>query len=309
MTDQTVPDRQTKRADELVPGDVIADELYGEPHPVLGAFQYVDELGDAAVLAVCRDERGLVYSRDFGADMGILVERPTDERAARIAEIRQLADWLERNPWVPMPYGIDAWQQVGNEEIRDDLSPAAGLHLVREVADRIGVEADESAHDHTEVRIKFGKRTEYKLLSWHKAGRPGAVDPRDAELERLRAENAALKSAAGFGYSRDMGDEEPTLPVPVSPGRGLHAIDAVSGIAKSGKREHEPELVDGGKLVDEAVSGVHYMEPGPDGVSADRVACGVQVSRLSGPFGLSILPGSVTCLACQEAIAPVGERR
>lgn len=219
MTQPNVPDRKTKRADELVAGDIIADDLYDEPTPILGVHPFVD-CGAPAILAVVRDADGVVFAREFDTAADVPVEAVTDERAARIAEIRKLADWLERNPDVPMPIEFYGQQQMASPGFRDGISAAEGLARVRSFAEQFDVKVNESNYDRTSAEVKFGI-ARYSLLTWHADGRPGQPDDRDAELERLRAEVAELRAGNGLDYSRT--DSEPDDPTPVSPARApLH---------------------------------------------------------------------------------------
>lgn len=159
---------------------------------------------------------------------------PDELRARRIANIRQLADWLEANPDLPAPNHLYGGHQMADPGFRDGISAAEGLARVRAFAAKHGVKADESGRDRTKASVSFGI-AEYSLLTWHKNGRPGQLDEREAELERLRAEVAALRSNVGLDYSREADD-----PTPVSPARG--------------GAPHVGAVVDGGQLVDETKS-------------------------------------------------------
>jgi hypothetical protein len=174
-----------------------------------------------------------------------LTERePKDERAAFCADLHAFANWLAENPWVPLPFTTFAERHLN---YIDDKTPFASLTKVREIAALLGVKTDESLPDRTRVTITMGC-VEYRLLAWHKNGRPGEPDERDAKIERLTAELAALRAAAalqpdadlsGMGYSREADD-----PTPVSPARvPLHTGGMVGP-------------VDGGYLVDETGPGL-----------------------------------------------------
>lgn len=117
---------------------------------------------------------------------------PTEDAAKRavfVADLRTFADWLTDNPWVPLPSRMYASKQFNFNN--DPKSAAPSLAMIREVADRLGAETDESLPDRTRVTVEIGS-IEYRLLTWHAAGRPGE---RDAELERLRARVAELEAA------------------------------------------------------------------------------------------------------------------
>jgi hypothetical protein len=95
----------------------------------------------------------------------------------------------------------------------------------------------------------------------------------DLTNERLR------QAPIGMDYSRE---EDPT---PVSPARGGPV--------------HTGAVVDGGALVDETAGLVHHLEPGSDGDSGDRVACGALVDDISSLTGN---PARTDCPACLDAL-------
>jgi hypothetical protein len=107
------------------------------------------------------------------------------KRTAQIAAIHDLAEWLVRNPGVPMPtLSLHLHLQNGY-----DGTEAENLATVRSVAASLGVGTDEGLDDRTVLRVKVNEHVHYELFAWHKTGR-------DNELERLRAELAELRAAA-----------------------------------------------------------------------------------------------------------------
>lgn len=143
---------------------------------------------------------------------------PADDaakRSAAIADLRAFADFLARNPWAPLP---QANLQADLQENADDFwnGGAAGVAELRRIADAMGEKPEEHLTDRTQVKRQFGG-LQYQVITWHTAGRPDERDPRDVELERLRAEVAELRAAAvrppvnlgAFGYSREADDPTP----------------------------------------------------------------------------------------------------
>jgi hypothetical protein len=154
------------------------------------------DCGTAAILAVVRDADGLVFAREFDTSAEVPVESATDDRAKLIAGLHEFANWLEANPWAPIArtsgYLANVRFQVdlhGPGEIGADADVAT-VDGVRRIADQLGVKADEHLDDRTDVSIEIGS-VSYSVIAWHKKGRPAE---RDAELERLRAENARLQA-------------------------------------------------------------------------------------------------------------------
>jgi hypothetical protein len=171
--------RKQKSSDQLAPGDwVAAGELASSAVEVLYALTYPGPSGFDLTYLVARalgsptpfsDKVAASTFFELASDEDLAGYREAAERAERIAEIRRFADWLESNPWVPMPYHI-----YGSEQLNGDESdPVAGLAKVREIAERLGVETDESAGDRTKFKFPIGK-VEYSLLTWHKNGRSSA---------------------------------------------------------------------------------------------------------------------------------------
>lgn len=161
-----------------------------------------------------------------------------DERAAFVTGLHTFADFLAANPWVPLPSRTYASKQLNYMNSARE-SVASTMAELREIAGLLGVTPDENLADRTRVFTTIGS-VEYGVLVWHPAGRPGELDEREAELERLRAEVAELRAAqtstkhlkgclgafgrpctcdtSGLTYTRADSDEDD--PTPVSPARG-----------------------------------------------------------------------------------------
>lgn len=141
------------------------------------------------------------------------------ERTQKIADLRQLADWLEERPWLPIP-GI---------HVNDHVYGLDGYQLVTGLAER-GGKLDTHLNDRTVVAFDEGPLI-YRVIAWHEGGRPGE---KDAELAKLRARVAELEASTdrpdplGLTYSREA--DEPDDPRPVSPAaRGLHVGAVTDG--------------------------------------------------------------------------------
>ncbi|GIE84579.1 hypothetical protein [Actinoplanes regularis] len=78
----------------------------------------------------------------------------TDDRAGRIADIRALADLLEANPGLPMPWRTEAYEHIA---VYDDPSATSRVATVRRVADILGVTVDDSLDDRTECSVSLGR--------------------------------------------------------------------------------------------------------------------------------------------------------
>lgn len=117
----------------------------------------------------------LDLARKFAADP-LPTPEELGERARHIAGIRELADWLEANPFVPMP-----WRTEGMEHLtpgQDVPDGAAGVAMVRGVAERLGVLVDDLCGDRTKLLVPFGDgKVSYELIAWHKDGRPAEPAP------------------------------------------------------------------------------------------------------------------------------------
>lgn len=111
---------------------------------------------------------------DLAAEEQLAAFRAGAERAKKIEEIRALAEWLEDNPDVPMPYMTHAsehWSDgVGDPET------SAAMATIRNLAQMFDVKLDEHLADRTRFVVPFGKAS-YELVVWHKGGRPADPEP------------------------------------------------------------------------------------------------------------------------------------
>ncbi|WP_328465458.1 hypothetical protein OHA21_43640 [Actinoplanes sp. NBC_00393] len=202
MTAPNVPDRETKRADELKPGDWLAAMQIADdgdqPSEVLNTFPYTDDQGPA-VLLVWRAQDGVPRSIPADAHAPYELATQTDldevreqaerakliaERAEQIAGLRAFVDFLDRNSWAPMP--TMAMQTSPNPTGDVWNSGPEGYAEVHRVADALGEKADERLDDRTQVSRMFGP-VEYKVIAWHRdEGRPGAkpAEPEGLDFQR-----------------------------------------------------------------------------------------------------------------------------
>jgi hypothetical protein len=193
MNDPSV--RKQKSGDQLAPGDWLAPgELLDGAAEVLHALAYRPSENfrenEKHVHLVVRGQGnvapyadvvagGTLFDLATEADLAELREQA--ERAERIADIRALADWLEANSWVPLPYIAHAYDHLTAP--RDVPTEAAGLAKVRGLAERLGLKTDESLDDRTKLVVPFGEHASYELVTWHKDGRPAEPEP-EPEPER-----------------------------------------------------------------------------------------------------------------------------
>jgi hypothetical protein len=259
--------RETKRADELQPGDWIAAGPYcGDDH--------IDGTDDAEVLFVYRRSANAVSVTiqevsialpdliDLHADAEITLltaeeiagHKGDAERARKIADIRAFADWLEANPEIPMAYGIGGQADVSESTTYS----AAEIRAVKAFAEKHGGEFRKSK-DHASARVRFGDVT-YSLISWHKDGRPAEPEPDPTGLAYTRADDA----------------DDPT---PVS---GARVEPHVGGMTDEG-------------LVDETPP-THYS------YYADVTECGIPIADMPHGHNATNVGGAVTCQACLDAM-------
>jgi hypothetical protein len=178
--------RKTKRADELSAGDWTISLGKQRDFDGLGraeilfAHPYTDDVGNARVYVVAAE---VGYSGPQSARLSadetvrILTEgemraaREEAERTKQIADIRVLADWLEANPWLPIP----------DLDVNRHLYGPDGYRTVVELAGRLGAKLDTHLDDRTKFRFERGPLA-YTLLAWHDKGRPAEPAPEPADL-------------------------------------------------------------------------------------------------------------------------------
>lgn len=233
--------------DWLAPGELIdgaAEVLFAHAWPA-SADRSRDNDGKHVQLVLREQGKTSTYADvvggntlfDLASDEDLAEYREAAERAEFVAGVRAFADWLEANPWVVLPCGVRAWQQIASPAFGDGISPAEGLARVRELAARLGVDADESADDRTEVEFRIGA-VEYQLLTWHKDGRPAEPAPESAadpyagvpvsELPEYREDDPT-----GLGYSR-ADDGETTQPIAGRVPAHFGAVEVAGGLVDIG---------------------------------------------------------------------------
>lgn len=188
MTDTV---RETRRADELKPGDWLAQDENGalKPNEVMAVFQYPTAGGPRVHLTTQVPGRdpfsatGLAPDLKFelATESELNAARERAERAQKIADMRALLTWLEANPFVPMPYSLDAHEHWSNGIGDPDTETA--MATARDVAARLGVELDMRLDDRTRLKVPFG-RSSYELCVWHRDGRPAEPAPEPCDASR-----------------------------------------------------------------------------------------------------------------------------
>lgn len=250
MTAQNVP--PTKPASELQIGDWVdqqvtcANQCNAE---IVAVYPFVTDDARARVLITyVRAGKRVPEVAGFYAEDPVRVLtaeeiagiREQGERSKRIAEIRQLADWLERHPEAPMPYMISASEHLSREAFGDGTE-VERLAKVRDLAASLGIKTDEHLEDRTRLIVDFGN-ARYELVAWHPAGRPNQPEATP--------------------------DPEP----PLASGRELSAADEAT---PTGKREplHTGGVVDGGRLVDETPCYVPCGFHAPEVIAEEIALC------------------------------------
>jgi hypothetical protein len=238
MTDTTVTERETRRADELKPGDWLArGEVHDEcPAEVLAVLPYQTTTDGPSVTVVYRNQDGKPENWDLGdhATLSLATEaelnaaREVARRAQRIADLRTFVDFLHRNPWAPLPY-LHMQADMHRSEIGGDVDDD-GLAELHRIADTLGEKVDEHLDDRTSTGRQFGS-VEYKVIAWHKAGRPLVISDETIEAagrmgswnEREQKWDDPSPDPLGLNHSREADD-----PTPVSPARVPAHIGAVT---------------------------------------------------------------------------------
>lgn len=286
--------RETKRADELKPGDrVWIDDSHVE---ILLAEPYNDSFNGVGVFLTYRYLKTRVESVRVPASVDFILVSDEElaaaaagvERARKIADIRALADFLEANPEVPL--ALYPSEQV------DLHNGAASVAQVRELGAKFGGTVRDDLDDRTQVYLKFGS-FEYRVIAWHHDGRPAEPAPEPltpapiAEHYDASAFNTENVCACGdaFGSRRDLNahilglaysraDDEQDDPTPVS---GARVEPHVGAVTEQG-------------LVDETPRPVHFRFIGGD------TLCGL--AEVPDTAGWTNMRGSVTCQACANAV-------
>lgn len=204
----------------------------------------------------------------LAAEADLAEFRAGAERAQKIADIRALADWLEANPDVPMPYQVSAVEHWN--ENPGDPTPSAAIATIRNLGQMYGVKLDEHLDDRTRFIVPFGAAS-YELVVWHEDGRPAEPEP-------------LVVPADPFGLAYTRADSEADDPTPVSPARvPMHT----GGMTAEG-------------LVDETPAPVwHFSEKGT------WTACALLVGGSAFPMdeGWTNTGAHVTCKACLDSLA------
>lgn len=313
MTTKTVPgapspsEPQEKQVAQLERGDWIwlVDED-GEDRgncEVLHVETYSDQIGrvtDLHYRAAGQAKPGVaVIGADFTVELlpedRVEALREVSARSQKITKLRGFADFLERNPEVPV-------KQLGYDLIH--LYGAEGLATVRALAAKHGTKVQAHLDDRTETTIPAGG-FDLGVIAWHKDGRPAEPKPEATCDEPV--------DETGLGHSREVAPED----APPATGRRIkpHLEDGTCIQVRGWKGE------DPGTCGVEAACGVtfdgfdtlaeaqailarHVCEPvpaagelvhfdNPDGVSA----CGLAATT---PHKASATWAEVDCKTCSD---------
>lgn len=225
MTTVREPRQQAakKHAADLKRGDFVASGAFaGTPVEILLAEPFTKE----RTLVVYRgplDSEPIVERvisntpYRLATDAEVKATRDAIERARQIDQIRQLADWFESNPWVPMPWTLRAAESLSVPA--DAPTMEAAIAKVRVVAQRLGVEVNEKSEQHTSMEFRLGDFVEYTLSAYHPKGRP--TDGYEPEADT---------DPTGLRYSRadDEGDDGADAVVLTPKGREILSVAPVS---------------------------------------------------------------------------------
>jgi hypothetical protein len=278
--------RVQKSADQLAVGDWLApDQITDGAAEVLHALTYpaeggthvhvvVREQGKAAPHVDVLSGNGLV---DLATEAELAELREQAERTQKIADIRALADVLERERQIPMPSldGLHAW-------IAEDGGPEQALSELREIAALMGLEIRQGSKM-SEAKIAIGSSVSLQLVAWHPDGRPD--EPQPVEADDLGDD---------FDRSQTADADETSVPVD-SRRREPHAGAVLSGIAADGHRVTQTGAPS--QLVDEldaqipALVELVHMD-----YATGESLCGLSATT---PHEASQKLGEVTCRDCR----------
>lgn len=214
-------------------------------------------VGDRGPIALVWRE-GQAPAADAGADDA---EAPVDARAARIAGLRELADWLEANPDVPLgenQFTVTtwAWQILGDRPTTSDDEQREAMHRV---AALIGAEPVDGrpGGPHGRVEKQFAGGVTYEVLHVLRSmppappveeqsvpdsgvdetadeGGDGPVDGCDCEDCEDLAEELAVELAAAPGAEPPVDGEHTQVAGWCGGGRGQSGVECSCGATFGG---------------------------------------------------------------------------
>lgn len=163
--------------DWLAPGEILAgaaEVLFAHSYP---AFADRSRDNDGEHVQLVLREQGAVRTYadvvagttlfKLASDEDLAELREKADRAARIADLRALATFLEQNPDVPLA-------RYPSEQV--DLHDAGNVAQVRALGAKFGGKVREDLDDRTQVYLKVGS-FEYRVIAWHPGGRPAEPAP------------------------------------------------------------------------------------------------------------------------------------
>lgn len=258
----------TRKAPDLARGDwiLVADDV---PAEVLLAVPGTDS-GGPFVYLTYRYVGGAFESIEATIDRWFELasqERLDDlrkqaERVGQIANIRRLADWLEANPDVPMPYMVQASEHW--DENPGDPDTSAAMATIRNLGQMYGIELDERLDDRTRFIVPFGKAS-YELVVWHKDGRPLVISDETIEQagrmgswneREQRWEDPEPADPTGLAYSRPADGDEP------QPAAGREPMHT-GGVTEQGLVDETPQVSFADRLAAVLPDGDPLDDPGP----------------------------------------------
>ena len=169
--------------------DAAGDQWFARTHPDVDGVSLSSMDGrkfsgwDAVTILEAHGPMRLVYRRGWSPKpepAGPPADEPDrlvpeDPRAATILGLREMADWLEANPSVPLPwYSSSLTAYVDHDPATS--TKAASIEVLRRASEATGVELDESMH--LSLRKSFTGRVRYDavLCNWATPDEPDEPD-------------------------------------------------------------------------------------------------------------------------------------
>lgn len=311
--------RKQKSGDQLAVGDWLAPgQISDFAAEVLYAITYPGQNGTRVQLVLRNMGRAVPFPDvaggnhlfDLASDEDLAEYREAADRAEKMADLRAFVDFLDRNPWAPVP-SLNFHAYIDGRPL-DDHGPE-GLAELRRVADALGEKLDEHLDDRTVVTRQFG-RVAYEVFAWHKDGRP--AEPKPEATERPECSPACrdlyrpdrgvhFLGCPNFSTPMEIAQPDEDLGESFDRSQTADADETPPPVVGRRREPHTGAVTDEG-LVDETDEAMHFQPTG----DAD-MACGIQ--EVSDSWGRATRnPANVTCGPCRAVLdrgGPLVEHR